>query len=87
MLYPLRIPLDKLGAAVSPRDKSRKDGALPAVTPEKVSVPFVEIYDIFIRLNCYVKRSSAKVSSRGFWIAVVSGRRKAGRSARKLGIP
>jgi hypothetical protein len=34
---PLRIPLDRLGAAVSPRDKSRKDGALSPVTPEKAS--------------------------------------------------
>jgi hypothetical protein len=49
------IPLDKLGAAVSPRDKSRKDGALPAVTPEKVSVPFVVVQCIFIRLDCYYK--------------------------------
>jgi len=34
---PLRIPFDKLRAAVSPRDKSRKDGALPPVTSEKAS--------------------------------------------------
>jgi len=29
--------------AVFPRDNWRKDGALPAVTPEKVLVPFVAI--------------------------------------------
>ena len=34
---PLRIPLDKLGAAVSPTSKPRKDTVLPPVTPEKVS--------------------------------------------------
>ena len=32
---PLRIPLDKLGAAVSPTDKLRKNSALPPVTSEK----------------------------------------------------
>jgi hypothetical protein len=35
---PLRIPLDKLGAAVSPTDKSRKDGSLPPVASEKTSL-------------------------------------------------
>jgi hypothetical protein len=37
---PLRIPLDKLGAAVSPADKLRKDSTLPPVTAKKPIVFF-----------------------------------------------
>jgi hypothetical protein len=33
--YPLRIPLDRLWAAVSPTDTLRKDSALTPVTSEK----------------------------------------------------
>ncbi len=33
--------------------KSRKDGALPAVTQEKASVPFVTANHAFIRLKYY----------------------------------
>jgi len=36
---PLRVPLAKLMAAVSPADKLRKDSALPPVTSEKPSCP------------------------------------------------
>jgi hypothetical protein len=35
----LRIPLEKLGAAVSPIPKPEKNRALPPVTPETISWP------------------------------------------------
>jgi hypothetical protein len=37
---PLRIPFDKLRAAVSPTDKLRKDSTLPPVTAKKPIVSF-----------------------------------------------
>jgi len=40
ILYPLCILLAKLGAAVSPIDKLRKDSALPPVTSEKPTLFF-----------------------------------------------
>jgi hypothetical protein len=40
--YPLRIPLDKLGAAVSPTSEPRKDNVLPPVAPENTSCPSPE---------------------------------------------
>ena len=38
----LRIPLDKLGAAVSPTSEPRKDNVLPPVAAENTSCPSPE---------------------------------------------
>jgi len=41
--YPLRIPFDRLRAAVSPTSKQRKDYVLPPVTAEKLSFLAVSV--------------------------------------------
>jgi hypothetical protein len=54
---PLRIPLDKLGAAGSPTDTLRKDSTLPPVTSKKPIVFFemVKIAGFFKGLNIIVQ--------------------------------
>jgi len=52
----LRIPFGRLGAAVSPTDKLRKDGTLPPVTAKK---PIVFFWD---DRNCHVLQRSALIS-------------------------
>ena len=69
--YPLRIPFDRLGAAVSPTSKPRKDNVLPPVTPEKVSfLPFS--VEFFKDLNCGIisftfQRPSDTGKGKAFW--------------------
>ena len=43
--YPLRIPFDRLRAAVSPTSKPRKDNVLPPLASEKTPRPSYTILD------------------------------------------